>query len=43
LTPRTPMCRANLNPLAVFRLDPAAEDASAGEDERMRAVVVDDG
>ena len=37
------MGRANFDPLAVFRLDPAAEDAPAREDERVRAVVVDDG
>lgn len=37
------MGRANVDPPAVFHFDPAAEDASAGEDERVRAGVVDDG
>jgi hypothetical protein len=43
LTPRTPMGRANFDPPAVFGLNPSAKDAPAGEDERVRSLVVDDG
>jgi hypothetical protein len=43
LTPRPPMCRPYIDPLGGFCFDPPAEDPSAGEHERVRPVVVDDG
>jgi hypothetical protein len=37
------MCRANVDPPAVFHFDPALENSPTGKDERVRAIVVDDG
>jgi hypothetical protein len=37
------MGRANIDPSAVFHFDPALENAPAGKDERVPAIVVDDG
>ena len=41
--PLTPMRGSYVNPLPRFRVDPSGQNPPARENERMRAVPVDDG
>jgi hypothetical protein len=43
LVPMPPVRRAHIQPFPGFRIHPAASDASARKDQRMRTILVDDG